>query len=290
MALPKEEIKCRGLPVPPFFSPEWVEDMRNMSLRPDDIWVVSYPKAGTTWTQQIVKLVLNNGEEDGEKITESVPWVEAFNDIPEVQYQNHFDVDKYPSPRAFKSHFPYNLMPCGLPETTPGRFIYVARNPKDVAVSFYYQYRRMPHCLSPEWDQFFERFMKGEVEFGNYFDHVLSWWEHRDKQNVLFMKYEDMKKDLLSAVLKIAKFVGSDIGEDIISKIASCTTFSKMKENSTANYSWNSHRYVPGETDFMRKGIIGDWKSLFTPEQSERIDVLYKEKLLSIGLEFNFGC
>ena len=286
------ELKYKGLPLPPFFSLEWLEDMRNMSLRPDDIWVVSYPKAGTTWTQQIVKLILNNGEQDEKNVDESVPWVEAFADIPQMNiYQKNihrrFDVDKYPSPRAFKSHFSYNLMPCGLPETIPGQFIYVARNPKDVAVSFYYQYRRM-YCPSPEWDQFFERFMKGEVEFGNYFDHILSWWEHRDDPNVLFIKYEDMKKDPSSTIVKVAEFIGHDIGDEIVSKIANDTSFAKMKDNPNANKSWSSHVSKPGETRFMRKGIVGDWKSLFTSEQSARVDDLYKDKLLSAGLQFGF--
>ena len=32
------------------------------------------------------------------------------------------------------------------------------------------------------------------VKYGDYFDHVLSWWAHKDDKNVLFIKYEDIKK------------------------------------------------------------------------------------------------
>ena len=72
--------------------------------------------------------------------------------------------------------------------------------------------------------------MKGEVDFGDYFDHVLSWWAHKDDDNVLFLKYEDMKKDLPSAVDKIAKFIGQDISKELVDEIAHKTTFANMKD------------------------------------------------------------
>ena len=175
--------------------------MKDIPLRPDDIWIVSYPKAGTTWTQQIVKLINNNGEDDDVKIDESIPWVEMFND------KYRFDLDSYSSPRAFKSHFPYHLMPCGLPSNTPGRYIYVARNPKDVAVSMYHHAQALVGFPKMEWDVFFELFIAGKFPFGDYFEHVLGWWKHRDDPNVLFIKYEDMQKDLHSSIEKIARFL-----------------------------------------------------------------------------------
>ena len=278
------KLRYRGILIPAFFSLKWIEEgMKGISKRPDDIWVVSYPKAGTTWTQQIVKLILNNGEQDGKILDTSVPWIETFlNSSPA-------DIDRYPSPRTFKSHFPYDFMPCGLPNITPGRYIYVARNPKDLAVSYYYHEKRKKHRTKLEWDLFFEDFMNGEVEFGNYFNHVLSWWNHKDDRNVFFIKYEDMKKELSSAIVKIAKFIDQDIEEDVVTKIAEETTFTKMKKNPRANKSWVSRFFDPQETQFMRKGIVGDWKSLFSPEQSEKIDTLYREKLLSAGLSFDFG-
>ena len=139
------------------------------------------------------------------------------------------------SPRAFKSHFPYEMMPCGMPSTTPGKYIYVARNPKDVVTSFFHHYYMFPFYPKYEWDECFEKFMKGEVDFGDYFDHVLGWWAHKDDDNVLFLKYEDMKKDLPSAVDKIAKFIGQDISKELVDEIAHKTTFANMKEDSTAN-------------------------------------------------------
>ena len=58
--------------------------------------------------------------------------------------------------------------------------------------------------------------MRGTVDFGLWFDHVLEWWKHRDAENILFLKYEDMKKDYCGVVKKIAEFMGYSLKEEVI--------------------------------------------------------------------------
>ena len=187
-------------------------------------------------------------------------------------------------PRAFKSHLPYEMMPCGLPSSTLGRYIYVVRNPRDVAVSYFHHERALLFYPLSEWDDFFERFLKGDVDFGDYFDHVLSWWAHKDDDNVLILKYVDMKKDLPSTVDTIAKFIGQDISKELMEEIAHRTTFENMKKDSSANYEWAKKQRRPNESDFMRKGEVGDWKNYFTPEQLARLDAVYEKKLKQTGI------
>ena len=282
------EIRVSGLKVPFIFNIEWVEGMKNMEWRPDDIWIVTYPKCGTTWTQQIVRLIINRGKEDGVMITDAVPWVEGFTNVPALGFTYHVDIDKMTSPRAFKSHFPYDIMPSGLPSDTPGKYIYVVRNPRDVAVSYFHHDRAVPVYPLYEWSEYFEKFLKGDVDYGDYFDHVLSWWAHKDDDNVLFLKYEDMKKDLPSAVATIAKFIGQDISKELVEEIAHKTTFENMKKDSSANYEWVKKVRRPNESDFMRKGVVGDWKNYFTPEQIARLDAVYEKKLKQAGIDLEF--
>ena len=274
--------------VPRIVHTEWVEKMKDLELRADDIWIVTYPKCGTTWTQQIVRLILNRGREDGLTIEYAVPWVEAFGEFPGKSFKYQVDVDKMTSPRAFKSHFPYEMMPCGLPNDTPGKYIYVIRNPRDVAVSYLHHDRAIPFYPQYEWDEYFDKFMKGDVDFGNYFDHVLSWWAHKNDDNVLILTYEDMKKDLPSAVAKIAQFVGQDISQDLVDEIAHRTTFANMKRDSTANYEWMNKYRKPTATEFMRKGVVGDWKNYFSQEQIARLDAECEERMKGTGLNFGY--
>lgn len=66
-----------GVLLPTDITPHDITKLRdNLSLRLDDVFVVTYPKCGTTWMQQIVKLIWNNGEEDGRDIDEALPWID----------------------------------------------------------------------------------------------------------------------------------------------------------------------------------------------------------------------
>ena len=278
--------RVSGVRVPHFITQEEVDKLKSFSLRSDDVWIVAYPKAGSTWTQQIVRLLQNRGEDDGKVLSESVPWLEALS----YMYP-HIKPDQLPSPRLFQSHFMYDKMPCGSPNTTPCKYIYVARNPKDLVVSYYYHHRgfKKLHLGEVQWEEFFELFVSGRADFGDYFEHVLGWWAHRDDDNVLFLKYEDMKKDLPTAVASIAKFIEKDkeLSTTILDQVVKRTTFDAMKSDPKANHSWTAHHRDPSEPPFMRKGVVGDWKNLLTAEQSKRMDTLY-QKLQAAGLEFDF--
>ena len=81
-----------------------------------------------------------------------------------------------------------------------------------------------------EWKELFEYFVVGKVEFGDYFDHVLSWCAHKDDDNVLFLKFEDMKQELLAAVEQIATFLGyASLSQDVLKTIVEKTSFDKIR-------------------------------------------------------------
>jgi hypothetical protein len=282
-----------GLPVPKLILQEKVDQLKTMKLYPDDVWIVSYPKCGTTWMQQIVRLIRNDGMCEDRIIVEAVPWPEASTgavagdiDTPTDTFCGMADLENLLRPRTFKSHFPYDIFPLGHPNTTPCKYIYVARNPKDAAVSLYCKMQQA-YFPSMEWDTYWADRNK-HCYFGNYFDHVLSWWPHREDKNVLFMKYEDMKKDLPAAVAKVASFIDADISADTVARIADMTSFEKMKADKSANFSWDKAYDKDGEPTFLRKGIVGDWKNFFTTEQSAEADETFARRLKGTSLEFTF--
>ena len=231
----------------------------------------------------------SGGRDDGKILTDSVVWLEEMNPSdPNHYYQ--INLDNMVPPRVFKSHTPYSMLPGGAPHTTPARYIYVARNPKDVLVSYYY------HCLTWKsmqftgtWDQFYTMFMNNKIPFGSWFDHILEWWKHKDAENILFLKYEDMKKDLRGTVETIAEFIGYNLSQDVIGNIVMQSTFENMQKNPTANYSWWDDRRTPEFVPFLRKGTVGDWRNHFTPQQSEEFDALYTKRMKDSGLDFDFG-
>ena len=272
-----------GLIVPKFVEQKSLDKLKDLRLRDDDVWIVTYPKAGTTWTQYIVYLIHNGGKDDGKRISDAVPWIETGS------HKTSVTANDLTPPRAFKSHMPYERMPCGMPNSTPCKYIYVARNPKDLATSFFHQYHAY-HDPDIEWKEFFEYFLAGKVAFGDYFDHLLSWWAHKDDGNVLFIKFEDLKRDPVTVITHIATFMGyTNLSPEVIKDIAEKTTFDKMRDSNTVNYSWSNARRDPQAPPFMRKGIVGDWKAQFSVEDSHRLDKIYQDRLSGTDLEFYFG-
>lgn len=277
---------ANGVPVPPNIDQQRLDKLKDFPLRPDDIFIVTFPKSGTNWTRQIVRLVLNNGGDDGRGLEDPgiIPWLTAMG-------RHSSFTEAMPSPRAFFAHMSYDTMHGGPPNTSPAKYIYVARNPKDALVSMYYHFISGGKYLgfSGQWDDLFEVFMNGRMYFGSWFDHVLGWWEHKDNPNILFLKYEDMKKDLPGAVRTIAKFIDVDLKPNVIEKIAEQSTIDSMKASPTTNFSNMPRFAVDIVNPFVRKGLVGGWKSHFTPEQSARLDALYEEKMKGTGLKFEFG-
>ena len=126
----------------PRITPERWEKLKNFPLNHDDVFIASYPKSGTTWMQQIVKLLRNGGPQDSVLLDRAIPWLEildsAFGSLIGNYTPDMVSSSDVLSPRAFKSHMPYDFVPGGLPHTTPAKYIYVMRNPKDVCVSYWH--------------------------------------------------------------------------------------------------------------------------------------------------------
>lgn len=255
--------------------------------RTDDLFVATYPRCGTTWTRQIVHLLLNGGVQGETNFHETVPYLDfsllGMGPVDHVQHLMGLTTSRY-----LATHLPYNFMP-GV-NNGQGRYIYVARNPKDCAVSYYY------FCLSlaeigfdGSWDDFFELFMNGHTAYGNYFDHVLGWWQaSRQRNNILFVTYEQMHQDLPGSVARIADFMALPATAAAIEATAAQTRFATMRENPKANMDDVMIPRAEHPHKHLRKGKVGDWRTLFTADQNARMDAVYQEKWVSAGLEISF--
>ena len=247
-----------------------------------DIFVVTFPRSGTTWMEQVIHLLLHNGDQGSKVLGDAAPWVETLPNRP--QGFNKF-LEGMTGRRLFTSHLPYSLMP-GAHNST-ARFVYVARNLKDVAVSTYY-HDCSKHGYEGSWEEHFNLFIEGKVIFGSYFDHVLPWWEaSKQNENILFVKYEEMKEDLRAAISKLVDFLQIKADNTLIDRVIEKSSFGTMTNNKQTNLNWVPQKEgIPGH---FRKGEIGDWRNHFTPEQNSVLDALYLEKVLGSGLRFDFG-
>jgi hypothetical protein len=170
---------------------------------------------------------------------------------------------------------------------TIGKYIYVARNPKDVAVSFYH-HDRSKSDYAGSWDEDFTLFVEGKVMYGSYFEHVLPWWQASQKaDNILFLKYEDMKRDLAAVVRQITNFIDVPLNQTLLGRVLAGSNFGAMKTNKNTNFNWVPQQ--EGVPKHYRKGIIGDWRKQFSTEQNELFDKVYIQEMFGSNLRFDFG-
>ena len=80
--LPFNLHSINGIPFEPFVTQRTMDELKDWRVLPDDIYVVTYPKSGTSWTKQIVKLIKSNGVDEVPTSSSSVaadefmPWME----------------------------------------------------------------------------------------------------------------------------------------------------------------------------------------------------------------------
>jgi methylamine dehydrogenase accessory protein MauD len=243
--------------------------------RPDDIFIVTYPRSGTTWMQMILYQLTTAGKMDFAHITQVSPWFER-------SLKDGTAYDALPAPRLFKSHLSYRKIPRG-----PCKYLYVARDGKDVAVSYFYFYTT--HMgFKGTFEEFFERFLKGQVHYGSWFRHVRGWWEHRDDPNVLFLRYEDLAADLPGSLRNISAFCGLQIAAERWPGILERCGFAFMKRHESQFDPLTAMLYEQGfrPNSHLRHGQAGAGGGRLSPRQARRFDKTLTKRLGDTSLDF----
>ena len=132
--------------------------------------------SGTTWMQEIIWQIYNNGETTSKNIFERVPFLE-FSTSPRLG--EFADIAKVPSPRLMKSHLSYSIIPKGSSDGAKCKYIYIARNPKDVAVSYFHftvSLRSFGNGYNGPWEFFSKLFIDGNGKIYQVGHFLSPWW------------------------------------------------------------------------------------------------------------------
>ncbi|XP_077203210.1 sulfotransferase 6B1-like [Paroedura picta] len=261
--------------------------------RSDDVILVGYPKTGTNWVGQIlVELEAASGKYDEEE-REKRSMRKRESELSLFPYLEFGDpaklerIKQLPSRRVIKTH----LAPQNLPKSIfqkKAKMLVLFRNPKDTAVSYLHFANGMKLFPTQKtWDEFFSDFNSGKVPWGLYFDHIIEWNKYLDDKNVMFITYEEIKENAALGMKRMADFFDFSVSEQEIQSIVEKTSFKSMKEEASKTH---------GEMgkSLFRKGIVGDWKNIFSEEQNEEMDKTFEENIartkLGMMLKYDVYC
>ncbi len=192
-----------------------------------------------------------------------------------------------PGARTLKTHLPLSYWKEHLDNNPEIKVIQVIRDPKDMLVSYYkfYGMNKQLGCYFGSWDEFFEMFKAKELASGDFFDWSAEWFSYlKGRENTLIVYYKDMKKDLRGHIKQLSDFLGKNLSDKVIDIITERTTFANMAKDPLLMP--KDIPFFKKDAKFMRKGAVGGWKEVFTPEQIEFVDQKCKDVLEPIGLKF----
>ncbi|XP_050207917.1 flavonol 3-sulfotransferase-like [Mercurialis annua] len=260
--------------------------------QPSDIILCSFPKSGTTWLKALAFAIVTRSDDHfaGRKSFphDAVPFIE---------------VDEVPNPRRIPlvaTHSSYSSLPPSIADSGC-KIVYICRDPKDVFVSFWHFFKQFSYVKVedyPSLEQGFELFCDGFVSAGPFWEHVLEYWKASLEfpERVLFLVYEEMKKDTISVVKKLAEFMGypfsiDEESRDLVQKIISSSSFDALSNMDVVKNGerWSNNEFIPfslPKTSFFRKGEAGDWKNHLTEEMARRLDQITREKLGEFGFTY----
>uniref|UniRef100_A0A673UJJ2 Sulfotransferase n=1 Tax=Suricata suricatta TaxID=37032 RepID=A0A673UJJ2_SURSU len=249
-----------------------VENLEDFEIRDDDVFIVTYPKSGTIWFQQILSLIYS---EEHRKRTGNRSTVDQ---VPFMEYNfRKKNIVKRPSPRLFVTHLPYYLFPSGMQNNKAkvGNGLWLL---KDNCSFFIISFPFITLTLNPK-----DVLLIGSL----WFDHIKGWYEHKSLFNIQFMIYEEMKKNFRGSIVKVCKYLGKELIDEDMDAVVTQAMFENMKSDPRANYdSIMEIVGIPTNGHFLRKGTIGDWKNHMTVEQNERFDKIFQREMKDFPLKF----
>jgi len=274
------------------FPRELVARIRDFDFRNEDVVLVSYPKTGTQWMQEILYLVHNDGLLRSDEVQlgphERVPFLEMRRPPPErTPYMDVLDSQE--GQRIMKSHQRVEFFENPL-KNKRTKFIVLLRNARDTLVSYCHFYRSnaLLGKFEGTFEEFFLMFKQKKLAQGDWFNFVQGWHNQKHNKNCCFFHYETMKKDLFPEVKRLANFLGKTIDDDVIQGICEQVSFDAMKKNEHLNASNIPNIIDPKISPLIRKGQVGDWKNYFTPSLEEQFNDMYNKEMNGLDIVFEY--
>ncbi|KAK7487793.1 hypothetical protein BaRGS_00020934 [Batillaria attramentaria] len=275
------EQVVEGIHLPPHpFRVPWqkhITDIRSMTVREDDVFLVAYPKAGTHWLWEVLYMLLAGKAEYEPRAKEHLM----------MEFTTLDKMDAEPSPRVFNTHLPFSMLPVKQMEEKRVKVVHMYRNPKDTVVSAWFHYKQLPPRQGvPLYSeltlsQFVQHSVRNTFTYGTWTDHlrqVQTFTREHPDMPVFSLSFEENKRNPVDCVRRLAWYLEVDVTDKLCQDIAHACSFHNMQ-------TVGDKKTLPRDTaitldaKMYRKGEVGDWKNHLTVADSELIDLAVAQGL-----------
>ncbi|HEY2445849.1 MAG TPA: sulfotransferase domain-containing protein [Rhizomicrobium sp.] len=283
---------------------DWTTDSRHWERyrpRAGDIIIGTSAKCGTTWTQQIVSLLVFQSTEP-RPLFQLSPWLDARAFMPiDVKFAT---IEGQTHRRFLKTHSQLDAVPFYREVS----YIHVGRYGLDAFMSWHNHSVIMTENVLGAFDEaglgdpavgcpyprpakdvreFFETWVtdnkitewRDSFPASRYFDIERSYWAQRRAPNMLMVHYNDLKVDLKSGMRRIADFLQIDIPENVWPSLVEAATFDSMKRNSAQLGPDADRAFVGGLREFLSQGRNERWRGVLSAEEIERYEERARSEL-----------
>ena len=246
---------------------------RQIAVRPDDTFIVSYPRSGNTWTRFLIANLLFAGQ--------PISFANIERLIPDAEAQSSRYMKRIPSPRVIKSHQYFD-------HRYP-KVLYITRDPRDVAVSYYNFARKFRHVADDyPLEQYVHGFVTGTLlssGWGTWAENVGTWMAARNgRPTFLLLRYEDLIADTQTELATVARFLGVDASPADLSRAIENSSADRLRElEKKEGGVWVSTKNKRSDIPFIGNAAAGKWKSVLPDAAVEEIEAAWGNTMAQLG-------
>ena len=253
---------------------------RDVDVMPGDVFIVSYPKSGNTWTRFLLGNLIYTDE--------PTTFANVEDRLPSLYLYSNRKLRKLP--RILKSH------DCFDPRYK--RVIYIVRDPRDVLVSAYhFAIKRRVLPGNQPIEDFIPGLLNGtfrsgllvDPRWGSWYDNVASWLAMRRNRKFLLLRYEDMLEDAERELTKVAEFLEIPLNPARLARAVKLSSAEHMREleKRRSRQCGRLPRTLTPTSPFVRKARSGTWESELPPAVVKKIEAEWGPLMRSLGYKLS---